>query len=84
MHHTIAFTKIKVFGLKIQTCYSFTYLHICGRAHCHNMYMEARGHLVGVSSLSLPYGTWRSNSGHQACWQVPLSTEPSLQPKIQL
>jgi hypothetical protein len=36
------------------------------------MLMKVKGQLVGVTSLCLPYGSGRLNSGCQVWWQAPL------------
>lgn len=43
------------------------------------MCVEARGQLLGTSSLLQPHETQGSNSGRQAREQVPLPTGPSPQ-----
>ena len=44
---------------------------------CHDMRMQVRGQLAGISSLLPPYELWGLNSGCQAWEQVPLLPELS-------
>lgn len=44
---------------------------------CHGLHVEFKRQFMQVSSLVLPHGSRWVNSGHQAWWHVPLSTEPS-------
>lgn len=51
---------------------------VCGGVYsCHCAHLEGRGQLMGRRSHQR---VLRSDSGQPACWQVPLSTEPSCQP----
>jgi hypothetical protein len=49
--------------------YLFIYFHWV-RESCHNMHVEARGQLAGVTSVLLPCRCRESNSGHEVWWQT--------------
>lgn len=43
---------------------------------CHGAYMDIKGQLSGILSYLPPRRFQKLISGHQACWQMPLFTEP--------
>lgn len=49
-------------------CFTLIFL-VCGKRRnmCHGTRLEVRGPLVAVHSLLLPFGSWGSDSCHQAC-----------------
>lgn len=67
--------------LSICVCvYKCVYVCICTNASVHGMHVEARGQLVGVSSLLSSCGFWGSNSGCQAWKKIPLLPYQSCRP----
>lgn len=46
------------------------------RTMCHGLSVEVRGKPAGVASFLPASGFWGGNSGHHACQQGPLLTDP--------